>query len=134
MRHSNAALPISMCGRAYDFSEQNDVLSSHQKHASGYVAELLTDVDALDCLLEKQIGVLVNAAQEPDERPTVPQEHHELFCKSTKRHDEFSGLFGGGVMKNCALTVQLVQQRGGSGRERVHRKTNGRKKKTELPT
>ena len=46
---------VRLDAMTYYFTEQHDVLASHEEHAQWYVAECVADVDALDRVLQHDV-------------------------------------------------------------------------------
>lgn len=57
---------------SYDFAQQHDILATNNENTARDVSVLVADVNALDRLVQHQIGELVDAAQVADESATVP--------------------------------------------------------------
>uniref|UniRef100_A0A6B0UC49 Putative secreted protein n=1 Tax=Ixodes ricinus TaxID=34613 RepID=A0A6B0UC49_IXORI len=65
---------VSLLGLV-DLAEEHDVVAPHDENAPGDISVLLAHVDALDGLVQDQVGELVDAPQVADQGASVPQEH-----------------------------------------------------------
>ena len=67
--------------RSHNACCPHHVLSSDDEYSPLNVPVLCPHVDPLYALVENQIGELVDAPEDPDQRSSVPQQHHQALVK-----------------------------------------------------
>lgn len=69
----------------YNLAEQHNILATYHIEPERHVRKALADNDALNGLLQHDVGKLIKGAHDPDDLALVAQLHQHLGCSVERK-------------------------------------------------